>query len=301
MSGLDAYRTDVENQWCPGCPNYGILTALMRALHSLELAPHEICLVSGIGQAAKLPHYLRANVFNGLHGRAIPAAIGIHVANPTLTTIVTSGDGDLYGEGGNHLLHAFRRNPDITVVVHNNQIYALTKGQAAPTTPRGERTRLQFDGVEVDPTRMLATAIVHDCSFVARGFAAEIDELSGILRRAIEHRGLSLVEVIQPCITWGNHSVDEYRERIEPAPANHDSTDRHRAIDFALRAPERLVTGVLYETPARPTFAASYRRLIGEGPLAELSPIGRETLERRLDEFTVAGAGPTREPKRKDT
>jgi 2-oxoglutarate ferredoxin oxidoreductase subunit beta len=187
------------------------------------------------------------------------------------------------------------------VVVHNNQIYALTKGQAAPTTPRGERTRLQFDGVEVDPARMLATAIVHDCSFVARGFAAEIDELSGILRRAIEHRGLSLVEVIQPCITWGSRSVDEYRERIEPAPADHDPADRHRAIDLALRAPERLVTGVLYETPARPTFAASYRRRVGERPLAELPPIDREILKRRLDEFTVAGAGPTREPKRKDT
>jgi 2-oxoglutarate ferredoxin oxidoreductase subunit beta len=289
MREAESFRNDVESQWCPGCPNFGILTALARALAALDLQPHDVCLVSGIGQAAKLPHYLRANVFNGLHGRAIPAAIGIHVANPNLKTIVISGDGDLYGEGGNHFLHALRRNPDITVIAHNNQLYALTKGQASPTTPRGEPTRLQFEGVEVDPARMLATAIVHDCTFVARGFAAEINALSEIVRRAIQHRGLSIVEVIQPCITWGNHPIDWYRERIEPAPADHDPTDRHRAIDLALRAPDRLVTGVLYEIPARATFAASYRKRVGEGPLAKLPPIDRRTVERQLNAFVIEG------------
>ena len=290
MTAIDDYRSDVENQWCPGCPNFGILTALKRALVALDRAPHEVCLVSGIGQAAKLPHYLAANVFNGLHGRAVPAAIGIAVANPALTTIVTSGDGDLYGEGGNHLLHALRRNPNLTVVVHNNQIYALTKGQAAPTTPRGERTRLQFDGVEVDPARMLATAIVHDCTFVARGFAGEIDELAEMLERAIAHRGLSIVEVIQPCITWGNHPIDWYRERIEPVGADHDSTDRAAAIALALRAPDRLVTGTLYRTAERPTFAASYRDRVGGTPMAELPSVDRATLEKRLAALTVGDA-----------
>jgi len=193
MRPIEDYASSAENQWCPGCPNFGIQTALKRALAERDLPPHEVCLVSGIGQAAKIPHYVRANVFNGLHGRAIPAAIGIHVANPRLTTIVSSGDGDLYGEGGNHLLHAFRRNPDLTVIVHDNRIYALTKGQGSPTTPRGEKTRLQVDGVEIDPAQILATAIVHGCTFVARGFAGDIDGLTGILSRAIAHRGLSLV------------------------------------------------------------------------------------------------------------
>lgn len=290
MTAIDDYRSDVENQWCPGCPNFGILTALKRALVALDRAPHEVCLVSGIGQAAKLPHYLAANVFNGLHGRAVPAAIGIAVANPALTTIVTSGDGDLYGEGGNHLLHALRRNPDLTVVVHNNQIYALTKGQAAPTTPRGERTRLQFDGVELDPARMLATAIVHDCTFVARGFAGEIDELAQMLEQAIAHRGLSIVEVIQPCITWGNHPVDWYRERIEPVGDDHDPADRAAAIALTLRAPDRLVTGILYRTAERPTFATSYRDRVGATPMAELPPVDRATLEGRLASFTIGKA-----------
>jgi len=146
MVKIDDYKNHVPVQWCPGCPNFGILSALKAALTTLEKQPHACCLVSGIGQAAKLPHYLNCNFFNGLHGRAIPAALGIHVANPHLTTIVVTGEGDCYGEGGNHFLHALRRNPDITVVVHNNGFYALTKGQASPTTTIGEKRSLQIHG-----------------------------------------------------------------------------------------------------------------------------------------------------------
>jgi 2-oxoglutarate ferredoxin oxidoreductase subunit beta len=283
----DAYRNSVENQWCPGCPNFGILAAVKKSLAELELAPHQVCLVSGIGQAAKLPHYLQANVYNGLHGRAIPAAIGIHVANPELKILVTSGDGDLYGEGGNHLLHAFRRNPDLTVIAHDNRIYALTKGQASPTTPRGERTRLQFGGVEIDPAQMLATAIVSGCTFVARAYAGDIDELSKMLVRAIRHRGLALVDVIQPCITWGNHPVDWYRERIVPLPQDHDPTDRNRAIALALDMADTFPVGVLYETAPRPTFAEAYRARVGAGPLARLLRIDRGGVEARLAAFIV--------------
>jgi 2-oxoglutarate ferredoxin oxidoreductase subunit beta len=289
VTTIEEYQSPVENQWCPGCPNFGILAALKRSLVGLDLAPHEVCLVSGIGQAAKLPHYLKANVFNGLHGRAIPAAIGIHVANPKLKTIVTSGDGDLFGEGGNHLLHAFRRNPDITVIVHDNRIYALTKGQASPTTPRGEKTRLQFSGVEVDPAQLLATAIVHGCTFVARGFAGDIDGLSDLLTRAIGHRGLSLVDVIQPCITWGRHPVDWYKERVVPVPEDHDPTDRDRALALAVDVEDAFPIGVLYELPARPTFAASYRERVGDGPLYELARIDRTILDERIAQFVVRG------------
>ncbi|MGD9675063.1 MAG: thiamine pyrophosphate-dependent enzyme [Candidatus Bipolaricaulia bacterium] len=287
MTTTPEYRNRVENQWCPGCPNYGILAALERALVALGRAPHEVCLVSGIGQAAKLPHYLRCHAWNGLHGRAIPAAIGIHVANPTLTTIVTSGDGDLYGEGGNHLLHAFRRNPDITVIVHNNRIYALTKGQASPTTPRGEPTRLQFAGVEVDPAQMLATAVVHGCTFVARGFAGDLEGLSALLARAIAHRGLSLVDVIQPCITWGKHPLAWYRERIVPLPVDHDATNRSAALSLALDTPDRFPVGVLYEVEARPVFAGAYRARVGDGPLARLPRTERAAIEARLAAFVV--------------
>lgn len=137
MPSIDDYANDAEIQWCPGCPNFGILQAFKKALVELEKTPDQVCLISGIGQAAKLPHYLKCNFFNGLHGRPIPVALGVQTANPDLTTVVVTGDGDCYGEGGNHFIHALRRNPDITVVVHNNEIYALTKGQASPTTPQG--------------------------------------------------------------------------------------------------------------------------------------------------------------------
>ncbi len=282
MADLESYQSNVENQWCPGCPNFGILTALKKALVELNKAPHEVCLVSGIGQAAKLPHYLKCNVFNGLHGRAIPAAIGIHVANPTLKTIVTTGDGDCYGEGGNHFLHALRRNPDITVIVHNNRCYALTKGQASPTTPTGEKTRLQFDGVELAPAQMLATAIVHGCTFVARGFAGEIDHLSELLAQAISHHGLSIVDVIQPCITWGIHPISWYKERIEILDQQHDPSDTVSALRLAIEGKDRIPIGVLYETAGRPLFAASYRERVGNQPLAELTPIGRDAIEAKV-------------------
>ena len=287
MTTIDAFRSPVENQWCPGCPNFGILTALKRALVDLDLAPHDVCLVSGIGQAAKLPHYLNCHFFNGLHGRSLPAAVGIHVANPKLKTIVTSGDGCLFGEGGNHFLHTLRRNPDITVLAHDNQIYALTKGQASPTTRRGTKTRLQFDGVEVDPSQMLATAIVHGCTFVARGFAGDIDGLADLIARAIAHRGLSIVDILQPCITWGVHPVDWYRERVTPIPSDHDPTNRERAIDLALEAPEAFPIGVLYELPEQETFAASYRERVGDRPLYDLMPIDREILDAHIERMTI--------------
>ncbi len=282
-----AYENAVENQWCPGCPNYGILNAVKKSLAQLDLSPHDVCFVSGIGQAAKLPHYLKANVYNGLHGRAIPAAIGIHMANPALKTIVTSGDGDLYGEGGNHFIHALRRNPDITLVVHNNRLYALTKGQASPTTRRGETTRLQFHGVDVDPAQMLATAIVHDCTFVARGFAGDIDGLADLLTKAIEHRGLSIVDVVQPCITWGTHPVKWFMEHVEPVPEDHDPGDKNRALSLAMETADRFPIGVLYRGPAREIFGERYRERVGSKPMAALGRLSREEVTHRLERFLI--------------
>jgi len=283
---LEDYRSTAENQWCPGCSNFGLLTALKRSLVSLEKAPHEVCLVSGIGQAAKLPHNTSANLFNGLHGRALPVATGIAAAQPELTVIVTTGDGDAYGEGGNHFLHALRRNPNITVVVHNNLIYALTKGQGSPTTPLGEHTRLQFSGVTEEPIQMLATAIIHKAPFVARGFAGDIDGLSELFAQAIDHPGLSIVEVIQPCIIWGAHPVDWYRERTEPLPENHDPHDMGAALSAAMPGPDRFPLGVIYKGPDRPVFAEGYTKKTGGRPLATLAPIGEGPITERLARLT---------------
>ena len=254
------FDCDVEIQWCPGCPNFGILQAFKKAFVDLQRAPHEICLVSGIGQAAKLPHYVKCNFFNGLHGRAIPVALGIHVANPELTTIVVTGDGDCYGEGGNHFLHCLRRNPDITVVVHNNEIYALTKGQASPTTPLGEKRTLQVKGVEAAPLNMLAISIIHNCSFVARAFSGDIDHLKDLLVEAVNHPGFSIVDVIQPCITWGTHPVSWYKDRVYKLSNDYDPTDRAVAMEKAMQWGDKMPIGVLYKGSPMEVFAARFRK-----------------------------------------
>ncbi|MBN1850456.1 MAG: 2-oxoacid ferredoxin oxidoreductase [Deltaproteobacteria bacterium] len=287
MSTMDDYQSDAEIQWCPGCPNFGILQAFKKAFVSIGKDPHEICLVSGIGQAAKLPHYLKCNFFNGLHGRAIPVALGVHAANPDLKTIVVAGDGDCYGEGGNHFLHTLRRNPDITVVVHNNEVYALTKGQASPTTPKGERRTLQFNGVQVPPLQMLAVAILHGCTFVARGFALEVDHLQDLLVSAVEHPGLSLVEVVQPCITWGTHPLKWYQERVRIVKEDYDPTDRSAAMELAMTWGETIPIGILYQSGPVETFGHDYRHTVTDRPLTELKPLDKGLMEKMLSEFRL--------------
>jgi 2-oxoglutarate ferredoxin oxidoreductase subunit beta len=279
------YKSDAAVQWCPGCPNHAILQALKMALVELGKAPHEICLVSGIGQAAKLPHYLKCNFFNGLHGRALPAALAIHVANPRLTTIVTSGDGDCYGEGGNHFIHALRRNPDITVVVHNNEFYALTLGQASPTTRRGEVRTLNPKGVEIAPLNMPAIAIAHNCTFVARGFAGDVDHLKDLLVQDIKHPGFSYVDVIQPCITWGIHPVSWYRDRVYKLGEDYDPGNREAAMNKVMEWGEQMPIGVLYRNEPRELFASRFKEEVGKRPFAELKPMDLEKTAEFLESF----------------
>lgn len=280
------YKSDAEIQWCPGCPNFGILKAFKSALVELDKEAHEICLVSGIGQAAKLPHYLRCNFFNGLHGRAMPIAMGIHIANPELTTIVVTGDGDCYGEGGNHFVHALRRNPNITVVVHNNEIYALTKGQGSPTTKVGEKRTLQINGVEISPLKVLSMAIIHDCGFVARGFAGNQGHLRDLLVQAIAYRGFSLVDVIQPCITWGTHPLSWYKEKVYELGTDYDPTNQVTALSKAAEWEQGMPIGVLYKgAPGQGLFADRFRRVVTDQPLSGTSAVAPSEIAKMLSEF----------------
>jgi 2-oxoglutarate ferredoxin oxidoreductase subunit beta len=286
MVDLEDYRSDVENQWCPGCPNFSILIALKKALVALDKKPEELCLVSGIGQAAKLPHYLRCNFFNGLHVRTLPVATAINVANPKLTTIVVTGDGDCYGEGGNHFLHTFRRNPNITLIVHNNQIYGLTKGQASPTTEAGDKTRLQFEGVTIDPMQPLRLAILHGCPFVARGYAGDIKHLTDLFVEAIPFEGFSYVDVIQPCISWGTHSTTWYKERIYQLPPEYDPHQKEEALKKAAEWGDTIPTGVIYrkDDPQR-LFGDHFKDTIFTGSLTELGFPPQQTIAEMIERF----------------
>ena len=209
-------------------------------------------------------------------------ATGVHVANPDLLTVVVTGDGDCYGEGGNHFLHALRRNPDITVVVHNNEIYALTKGQASPTTPLGEKRALKSRGVDVPPLNMPAVAVVHGCGFVARSFAGDRDHLREVLVQAMTYRGFSYVEVIQPCITWGTHPVQWYKDRIRGLPDGYDAGDRESALRLLMKGSEEIPIGILYKGEVRETFGHRYRDEVWSRPLAELTPLETRRIEETL-------------------
>ena len=243
-----------ELSWCPGCGDYAILDALKKALLGLGLSPQQVVLVSGIGQAAKMPHYLRSNFFNGLHGRAISAATGIKAANRELTVIAVGGDGDMYGEGGNHFTHTIRRNPDLTVLVCDNMVYGLTKGQASPTSPRGFVTPMQRKGVRAEPFNPLAAALVQGATYVARAFAGDVERTAEIMQRAIRHRGFSIVDIFQPCVTF--YKVNTYawfKENTRMLEPDRKADDFREALDLAL-SPAPYPLGVLYEAEGPETF-----------------------------------------------
>ena len=244
---------DIDIAWCPGCGNFPILKTLKRVLTELQIKPADLVLVSGIGQAAKIPHYFKTNVFNGLHGRALPAATAIKAANPALTVIAESGDGDMYGEGGNHFIHTIRRNPNITNIVHNNMVYGLTKGQASPTSQKGFVTPVQVSGVFLEPFNPLAVAIALDASFVARAFAGDIDRTADILKKAIEHKGYALVDIFQPCVTFNRLNTIQWFKEHTYYLEDHDPSDRQKAFEKATET-EKLPLGIFYESPQKPAF-----------------------------------------------
>jgi len=244
---------DIDIAWCPGCGNFPILKILKQALAELEIEPSTLVLVSGIGQAAKIPHYLMTNVFNGLHGRALPAAMAIKAANPTLTVIAESGDGDMYGEGGNHFLHTIRRNPDITNIVHNNMVYGLTKGQASPTSQIGFKTPVQVSGVFLEPFNPLAVAIALDASFVARGCSGDVEQTKNILKRAINHKGYALVDIFQPCVSFNKLNTYQWFKEHTYYLEDHDPFDKQRAFEKATET-HKFPLGIFYINSEKSTF-----------------------------------------------
>jgi 2-oxoglutarate ferredoxin oxidoreductase subunit beta len=269
--------------WCPGCGNFGILEALNRALIEMEIEPHQVLLVSGIGQAGKLPHYTRGNVFNSLHGRPVPPAIGAKIANSELIVIAVSGDGDAYGEGGNHFLHAARRNHNITYLVHDNQVYGLTKGQASPTSDVGFITKTTPYGA-TSPVNPIALAIVSGASFVGRGFAGDIDHLSHLIKKGITHRGFALIDILQPCVSFNHKNTFKwYRERVyKLEDEKYDPSDKKAALEKALIWGEEIPIGIIYEENL-PVYEDQLPAL-SDGPLVK-QKIAPRRVEKLLAEF----------------
>lgn len=254
------YDSFDDNAWCPGCGNFGIINSLKGALAELKLRPEDVILVSGIGQAAKTPHYVNSNVFNGLHGRALPPAFGAKVANKDMEVIVTSGDGDMYGEGGNHLIHNIRRNIDITVLVHNNQIYGLTKGQGSPTTEVCQVTSLQPDGVRVSAFNPISFAVSQNVGFVARSFSGDKDHLKEMIKLAVSHKGFALIDILQPCVSFNKvNTAKWYKDRIYKLDEHHDPTNIEQAFKKSLEfGDDGIPLGVIYKSTSRKSFLENH-------------------------------------------
>ncbi|WMW24613.1 2-oxoacid:ferredoxin oxidoreductase subunit beta [Methanolobus sediminis] len=283
MVSIEDYG-NFETAWCPSCGNFGILKAIKQALVNLGRSPHEVLVASGIGQSSKTPHYLNCNGFNGLHGRSLPPATGAKIANHELTVIAVTGDGDCYGEGGNHFLHTVRRNPDITMIVHDNQIYGLTKGQASPTSEIGMKTKVQTHGVFNMPLNPLSMAISLDCSFVARGYAGKVSHLTSLIEKAISHKGLSLVDVLQPCVSFNKlNTFKWYSERVyEMDDTGYELDDRVKAFERSMEWGEKIPLGVFYVNE-KPSFE-DYLDVLKSGPLYK-NPPATEKVNELMDGF----------------
>lgn len=263
-----------ETQWCPGCGNFSILSSLLKVMNNLDVPKNNVVFMGGIGQAPKLNQFIPANGFSGLHGRVLPAATGVHVGNPELKIVINSGDGDSYGEGGNHLIHTIRRNPNMTHFVHNNQIYGLTTGQPSPTTDLGDlvinkshakvesdeepttsqqspTTDLDDNSPELNPSiplRPLGLALAAGATFVARCFSGDQKQMEEIMKAAIEHKGYALVDILQPCVTFNKvNTFGWYKDRVRPVGPDHDPTDKDAGRILATTWGDEIPTGILYQ------------------------------------------------------
>ena len=268
------FKGDVSPDWCPGCGDFGVLTGLQKACAELGIRPHEILTVSGIGCSSNFPGFFHAYGMHTLHGRSLAVAAGAQLANHELTVIVTGGDGDGYGIGGNHFTHTARRNIDLTYLVMNNQVYGLTTGQVSPTSCTGMKTKSTPFGSVESPVNPITSAIMNGATFVARGYSGDGKQLVALMKKAIRHKGFALIDIFSPCVTF-NHDNDYefFRPRIKRLEdEGHDSTDWKAACEKAMVWGDTIYTGLFLQKDA-PTLGQLEPVLDEGGPLA-LRPLG---------------------------
>jgi 2-oxoglutarate ferredoxin oxidoreductase subunit beta len=279
------FESDVKPDWCPGCGDFGVIASLKDALATLGLEPHKVVVVSGIGCSSNLPGYIRTYGFHGLHGRPVPVAVGIKSANPRLTVIATAGDGDEYGIGFNHVVHAARRNDDIKLIVMNNEIYGLTTGQLSPTSKLGQKTKTTPNGSMIYPLKPLPTLLGAGATFLSRGFSGDPKHLSKLIQEAIKHRGFALVDVISPCVTWHN-IFDEVRKHVYRLEDKGYSPDDPSSALKAMWDEPGIPIGVFYRTEDRPTFQEMLAEENGgRWPVDGVRPLEPQLAEEIVDQY----------------
>jgi len=252
------YKSDVKPTWCPGCGDFGVLNATYRGLAGMKLSPEQTVVVSGIGCSSRFPHFMKTFGFHSVHGRALPVAQGLKMARPDLTVVAVGGDGDFFSIGAGHLVHAALRNIDITAIVMDNETYGLTKGQTSPTSPPGHVTKSTPYGLLASQFNPIATALTLNVSFVARGYSAKPKELAALIEKGMQHKGFSFIHALSPCPTFYN-TFDAWDASVTPIAANHDTSDRIKALGLALD-PEKQFMGIFYEEK-RPTMDEAAHQL----------------------------------------
>jgi 2-oxoglutarate ferredoxin oxidoreductase subunit beta len=279
------FDRDIEIHWCPGCGNFPALKNIKETLAELEITPHDVVIVTGIGQAGKFSHFINGNMLNGLHGRYLSNALAIKTSNPELLVFALSGDGCTYSEGGNHFIHTIRYNPDIINIVHNNAVYGLTKGQASPTSETGFITSVQNFGVYNEPFNPIAIAIAQNASFVARAFVGHSKQTKEILKKAIKHKGYALIDLFCPCVSFNRvNTYQWYRENTYYLEDDHDLYNQKMAINRALER-GKLPLGIFYINP-RPTYHENTRVYLNDKRPLWQRDLDNEKLENLINSFT---------------
>ena len=253
MFAAKQFKKDTVPVWCPGCGNYGVLSAVYQALGELGTPTEKVVMVSGIGCSSRLPGYVDVYGFNAVHGRALPIATGVKSAKPELTVLAVSGDGDALSIGGGHIPHAARRNVDITYLIMDNSIYALTKGQASPTTPLDSITSSTTYGTIEEPLDAVSLALAYGVSFVARGYSGNVKHLASLIVDGMRHRGFAMIHIVTPCVTWrGKQEIQEVKDLAYYLDSEHDASDMACAVKASLET-ERIPLGLIYKSE-KPTY-----------------------------------------------
>jgi len=282
------FKPEVSPDWCPGCGDFGVLNALFQACAELELQPHELLLVSGIGCSSNLPGFFRSYGVHSLHGRALPFATGAKLANHALTVIATGGDGDGYGIGLNHFIQAMRRNINITYIVMNNEIYGLTTGQVSPTSESGMVTKSTPGGNLENMLNPLALALAAGCGYVARGFSGDPKHLIKLYKEGIQYPGFALIDVFSPCVTFNKQNTYQwFRDHVyRLEDKGHDPTDFHAAMDKALEWGSKIPIGLVYQNLKKGPPIDALDPALQDGPLVH-KPAGltREQRKKMIAEF----------------
>ncbi len=282
------FKPEVHSDWCPGCGDFGVLTALYQACAQLQIPPHNLLVVSGIGCSSNLPGFVRSYGAHTLHGRLLPFATGAKLANQEMTIIGTGGDGDGYGIGLNHFIQAMRRNIDVTYIVMNNEIYGLTTGQVSPTSETGMKTKTSPHGNLEGMLNPMALALAAGCGFVARGFSGQIKHLVALYKAGIQHKGFALIDVFSPCVTFNKLNTYQYfRERIyKLEDEEHDTGSFHAAMDKALEWDPKIPIGLFYRNPdPRPPLDSLDPALGGQPLVQQDYVIDSETRGELIREF----------------